>query len=92
MLGSFSPFLSCHENIETSASLCGSWMWRGGKKSNETVKPSSLILQHISVKWTLSSRQRLRTKAAQRKPSHSCCTEILEEEETSKGKCSTRVL
>lgn len=57
-----------------------------GKKSNETVKPSSLILQHISVKWTLSSRQRLRTKAAQRKPSHSCCTEILEEEETSKGK------
>lgn len=63
-----------------------------GKKSNETVKPSSLILQHISVKGTLSSRQRLRTKAAQRKPSHSCCTEILEEEETSKGKCSTRVL
>lgn len=31
MLGSFSPFLSCHENVETSASLCGSWMWRGEK-------------------------------------------------------------
>lgn len=37
------------------------------KKSNESVKTSSLTLQHISVKWTLSSRQRLRTKAAQRK-------------------------
>lgn len=32
MLGSFSPFLSCHENDETSASLCGSWRWRGKKK------------------------------------------------------------
>lgn len=35
MLGSFSPFLSCHENIETSASLCGSWMWRGEKNQTK---------------------------------------------------------